>query len=162
QGENDIRLGIAAVSARLRTGRLKVLRGACVNLLAEARLYRYPTPGERALRGENPVDEYNHALDALRYLVSRLDAHLLARLRTRLVAARLPGPPAPVRAWGGGGAPWPGPERRAGGRAPLPAPPTAPQPPRRPPTAAPQRNPPPPPAPLHAAMQNAVCPSLTL
>jgi hypothetical protein len=81
RGDNDIRLGIAAVSARLRTGRLKVLRDACPNLSAEARLYRYPTAAERALRGENPVDEHNHALGALRYLVSKLDAHFIVRLR---------------------------------------------------------------------------------
>jgi hypothetical protein len=31
--------------------------------------------------GENPIDEHNHALAALRYLVSRLDARFIARLR---------------------------------------------------------------------------------
>jgi hypothetical protein len=81
RGDNDIRPGIAAVTARLRTGRLKVRRDACPHLLAEARLYRYPTAAERALRGENPVDEHNHALGALRYLISKLDAHFIARLR---------------------------------------------------------------------------------
>jgi hypothetical protein len=81
RGDNDIRLGVAAVTARLRTGRLKVRAGACPNLLAEARLYRYPTAAERALCGENPVDEHNHALAALRYLISRLDARFIARLR---------------------------------------------------------------------------------
>ena len=85
RGDNDIRPGIAAVTARLRTGRLKVRRDACPNLLTEARLYRYPTAAERALRGENPVDEHNHALAALRYLISRLDAHFIARLRKRRV-----------------------------------------------------------------------------
>jgi hypothetical protein len=82
-GANDIRPGIAAVTARLRTGRLKVRAGACPNLLAEARLYRYPTASERTLLGEDPIDQNNHALGALRYLVSRLDAHFLARLRRR-------------------------------------------------------------------------------
>jgi hypothetical protein len=85
RGDNDIRPGVAAVTARLRTGRLKVRRDACSNLLSEARLYRYPTAAERALRGENPVDEHNHALGALRYLISRLDAHFIARLRKRSV-----------------------------------------------------------------------------
>jgi hypothetical protein len=82
-GDNDLRPGIAAVTARLRTGRLKVRRDACPNLIAEAQLYRYPTASERALAGELPVDEHNHALAALRYLVSRLDARFLARLRRR-------------------------------------------------------------------------------
>jgi hypothetical protein len=80
-GINDIRLGIAAVTARLRTGRLKIFAGACPNLIAEARLYRYPTARERAVLGENPVDEHNHALGALRYLVSRLDERFIARHR---------------------------------------------------------------------------------
>jgi hypothetical protein len=83
RGNNDIRAGIAAVSARLRTGRLKVKRDACPELLTEARLYRYPSAAERAVSGEIPVDEHNHALAALRYLISRLDAHFIARLRMR-------------------------------------------------------------------------------
>jgi hypothetical protein len=84
RGDNDIRLGIAALTARLRTGRLKVVGSACPNLLAEARLYRYPTATERGVLGENPVDEHNHALAALRYLVSKLDSRFIARLRQRL------------------------------------------------------------------------------
>jgi hypothetical protein len=80
-GDNDIRPGIAAVTARLRTGRPKVTGPACPNLLAEARLYRYPTEAERALHGENPVDADNHALAALRYLVSKIDVRFLGRMR---------------------------------------------------------------------------------
>jgi hypothetical protein len=59
------------VAARIRTGRLKV-SPRCVNLIAEARLYRYPTPAESTQLGENPIDAHNHALAALRYLVSRI------------------------------------------------------------------------------------------
>ncbi|MBI3410936.1 MAG: hypothetical protein HY040_21590 [Planctomycetes bacterium] len=78
--KNAVRLGIAAVHARLEEGTLKILKGRCPNLLAEAGLYRFDsTSGEG---GENPLDEYNHALDALRYLISRLDVRLMAgRLR---------------------------------------------------------------------------------
>ena len=86
-GVNDIQAGIAAVTARLRTGRLKVHRPACPNLLAEARLYRYPAGREAGPRGEVPLDRDNHALAALRYLVSRLDAGFLARFRRRPGAA---------------------------------------------------------------------------
>ncbi|MSU76662.1 MAG: hypothetical protein EXS16_01065 [Gemmataceae bacterium] len=71
RGDNSIRRGIAMVTARIRTGRLKV-SPSCVNLIAESRLYRYPTPAERDQMGENPIDAHNHALAALRYLVSRL------------------------------------------------------------------------------------------
>ena len=72
RGDNNIRRGIALVTARIRTGRLKV-SPTCVNLIAEARLYRYPTPAEREQLGENPIDAHNHALAALRYLASRIN-----------------------------------------------------------------------------------------
>jgi hypothetical protein len=68
KGNNEIRPGIAAVSARLEAGMLKVVEGACPNLLREADLYRY---GDA--QGETPLDKDNHALAALRYLVSGLD-----------------------------------------------------------------------------------------
>ncbi len=72
-GLNNIRLGIAAVTSRLRTGRLRIDAARCPNLLAEAKAYRYPSEAEQRLLGENPIDDHNHALSALRYLVSRLD-----------------------------------------------------------------------------------------
>jgi hypothetical protein len=43
------------------------------NLLAEAALYRYSDDATER-RAETPVDDNNHALAALRYLVMRLDA----------------------------------------------------------------------------------------
>jgi hypothetical protein len=92
-GDNDIRAGISAITARLRTGRLKVREPACPNLVRESRLYRYPGEQERALLGENPIDSDNHALAALRYLVSRLDARFLARFRRTASSAGPEGPP---------------------------------------------------------------------
>jgi Terminase large subunit, T4likevirus-type, N-terminal len=71
KGDNNIRRGIALVTARIRTGRLKVAPN-CVNLIAESRLYRYPSPAERDDLGENPIDAHNHALAAVRYLASRI------------------------------------------------------------------------------------------
>lgn len=82
-GDNDLRAGIAAVSARVQTGRLRVVAATCPQLVREATLYRYPTEAERLRGAENPVDEHNHALAALRYLVAGLDAGFLARLRRR-------------------------------------------------------------------------------
>jgi hypothetical protein len=41
RANNSLRAGIAAVTSRMETGRLKVLR-TCSNLIAEAGLYRYP------------------------------------------------------------------------------------------------------------------------
>lgn len=81
EGYNDIRLGIAAITARLRTGRLKINADRCPNLWAEAKLYRYPSNEERTIVGENPIDEHNHALGALRYLISRIDVRFIAKLR---------------------------------------------------------------------------------
>ncbi len=98
RGDNDVRAGIAAVTARVRTGRLKVAR-RCAHLWEEARLYRYPTsPGDTAAPGgEKPVDEHNHALGALRYLVSKLDARFIARLRKRGTADGPPEDDVPAR-----------------------------------------------------------------
>jgi hypothetical protein len=76
KGLNALRSGIMAVTARLESGRLRVLEGACPNLLYEAALYRY---GEGEGGSEAPVDEHNHALAALRYLVARLDEGRLGR-----------------------------------------------------------------------------------
>jgi hypothetical protein len=89
RGNNDIRPGIAAMTARIRTGGLKVHRAGCPNLIAEARLYRYPSESERVHVGENPIDDHNHALAALRYLVSGIDRHSpLAASREALATRR--------------------------------------------------------------------------
>jgi len=78
QGKNALQLGIAAVHARLASGKLKVLAGRCPNLLAEPELYRFSdAPDERD--NETPLSAHNHALDALRYLITRLDAHKMAQ-----------------------------------------------------------------------------------
>jgi hypothetical protein len=79
---NDIRPGIAAVTARIETNRLRVRRAGCPNLLAEAELYRYPK-SEHGTESENPIPECNHAMDALRYLISRLDEGFVARFRRK-------------------------------------------------------------------------------
>ena len=69
-----------ASEALINYGRLRVLAGACPNLLAEAGLYRYEAEG-RGRVSQTPADEYNHALAALRFLVSKLDARHMAGLR---------------------------------------------------------------------------------
>jgi hypothetical protein len=85
KADNDVMAGIMAVRSRLLTGRLKVVAGRCPNLLAEAGLYRYdPEEGS-----ERPLKEHDHAMDALRYLVSELDARWLARYRRTGAASGL-------------------------------------------------------------------------
>jgi hypothetical protein len=72
KGINAKQSGISAVASRILKEKLKIIEGQCPNLLAEAGLYCYSTDPQ--CQGvEEPVNEYNHALDALRYLVSRLD-----------------------------------------------------------------------------------------
>ena len=78
RGKNDLRQGIAAVSARLEDGTLKILPGRCPNLLHEAELCRYSSEPEHR-KTETPEDNNNHALAALRYLISRLDTGKLGR-----------------------------------------------------------------------------------
>jgi hypothetical protein len=83
KGCNKQKPGIMAVNARIQDGSLKVLRGRCPHLLMEAGVHRYSdAPDERY--AEVPINKDNHALDALRYLVSRLDASKLGRARKPL------------------------------------------------------------------------------
>lgn len=85
KGTNDIQSGIAAVRARLETGKLKVVREACPNLFAEAKRYRYPSAADGEAASETPIDEANHALAALRYLVARLDHSFIRVYRRQMV-----------------------------------------------------------------------------
>lgn len=81
RGINAMRTGLAAVTARVESGRLRIEQGRCVHLLEEAQLYRYDDGPE--CQTEAPLNEHNHALDALRYLISSLDAGTLAGRRSR-------------------------------------------------------------------------------
>jgi hypothetical protein len=97
-GLNAVRQGIAAVTARLEGGTLRVVEGRCPNLLAEAQLYRYDDDGGRG--AESPVGEHNHALDALRYLIATLDERRLSRRRRPDEAdAAAPARQAPSEFW---------------------------------------------------------------
>jgi hypothetical protein len=67
-GNQPLLDGLAKVTERIATGRLKV-KGDLGNLIAEAGLYRYdPDKG-----GEKPIDSDNHALGSLRYLICGID-----------------------------------------------------------------------------------------
>lgn len=80
-GNNKLEAGIAAVRARVQSRRLRIWRQGCPNLLAEAGLYRYPdlTEVAQGARREIPIDDDNHALAALRYCISRIDAGFIRR-----------------------------------------------------------------------------------
>lgn len=84
--------GIAAVQGRIRSNSLRIVQDACPNLLAEAALYRYEEGHEKT--AENPIGEYDHALDALRYLIISVDRRRLA-LPTAADSPLFHGPPKP-------------------------------------------------------------------
>jgi hypothetical protein len=92
-GKNSLRSGIAAVNARIESARLFVYEPACPNLVGESGLYRYSAvPAER--KAEIPIDEHNHALAALRYLIATIDErHMIPR------PAKPDAPKRPKRPW---------------------------------------------------------------
>lgn len=61
--------GIDLVTERMRTGRLKIVRSACLPLVRELQTYHY----DPEKRQEEPVKEDDHSADALRYLCTLLD-----------------------------------------------------------------------------------------
>jgi hypothetical protein len=71
---NKIPPGIAAVKARMERGKLHIVRHKCPNTFEEAKMYQYPKEG-----GEVPIDKWNHAMDALRYLIARIDRGFISR-----------------------------------------------------------------------------------
>jgi len=71
QAKNDVMLGIDAVNSRINN-RTLVISNRCRALRAELQEYRYPEKDEE-LFGEKPVDEFNHACDALRYMILSVD-----------------------------------------------------------------------------------------
>lgn len=74
-GQKPLESGIAMVARRMRTGRLKV-KGTLGYTIDEAGKYRYDDQAKRHRynnQDEKPLDEDNHLLAALRYLVVGLD-----------------------------------------------------------------------------------------
>jgi phage terminase large subunit-like protein len=84
KGPSSIRAGISAVSARLAPGqdgvpRLLIFRGAAPFLCSELEGYIWDTrEGQKTDGPDLPVDKDNHAIDELRYTVTKID-----RARTR-------------------------------------------------------------------------------
>ena len=74
KAQNSIMLGINACTRRIDTGALHIST-ACRALRAEVDAYRY----DENKSSEKPIDEFNHACDALRYLVMGVDRGRVAR-----------------------------------------------------------------------------------
>lgn len=80
--DKDVTSGISRVNARLRTGRLKFVRGACPHLVDELATYRYKQDTLTEEFFEEPVKANDHAADALRYLITGVDPQKQANIRT--------------------------------------------------------------------------------
>jgi hypothetical protein len=104
-GNNSLRQGIAAVNARIQNGRLKILENKCPNLLAEAGLYRYSDEPQHKYT-ETPVDEHNHALAALRYVIATIDGRKMRRSSAPLDDALSADAPAAAKPSRKGSRPW--------------------------------------------------------
>jgi hypothetical protein len=83
KGNNALEAGIAAVTARIDSDRLKIYAPNCPNVIDEGETYRYPDRREYHPEPTKPIDEHNHAWSAIRYLISKLDVHFMARYRFR-------------------------------------------------------------------------------
>lgn len=68
-GAKPVLSGIDRVTQRILTGRLKIVRPACLPLVDELARYHYDPEKLK----EEPVKEDDHACDALRYLITGLD-----------------------------------------------------------------------------------------
>lgn len=76
----DIEAGINSVRELFRQGRLKIHKDN-VNLISELESYRYPDQKPDKNAPEIPVDEDNHALDALRYALHN-NAGMTGKVKT--------------------------------------------------------------------------------
>jgi len=70
--DNDILVGIGRHYELVKTRRYRVFRGACPHLLDELSMYHYPEPQDlkpdQNPKEPKPVDQHNHAADAMRYV----------------------------------------------------------------------------------------------
>lgn len=69
KGKDSIKNGIDRVRELLRAKQLFV-SSSCVNLISEFETYSYPDKKDSHNESELPVDENNHALDAIRYALT--------------------------------------------------------------------------------------------
>lgn len=70
--DNDIRRGIDLHYELIKTGKYKEFRGTCPQSTDEREIYHYPEPQElgpdQNAKEQLPVDQYNHCMDADRYV----------------------------------------------------------------------------------------------
>ena len=71
KGAGSIEYGIDLLTHRIKTGKLKIVRGVVKSLIQEADRYRYDVDDDG--EGKGKLKGADHALDALRYLITGLD-----------------------------------------------------------------------------------------
>jgi phage terminase large subunit len=77
KAKKAIKVGIDAVNARILSGRLKILDNRCPAIAFESANYAY-TDDEDDPGSDIPIDENNHAMDALRYMIMGIDGRKAA------------------------------------------------------------------------------------
>lgn len=85
KGKGSVESGIKMIQEMLIRGDLLINR-KCVNLIAEFEMYSYDDDKVERNENENPIKANDHALDALRYLVSSL----LPMITRREMIANMP------------------------------------------------------------------------
>lgn len=68
KGKDSIENGISRVRELLKAGKLKV-HASCINTIFEFETYSYPDKRPDNNEYEVPIDENNHAMDAIRYVI---------------------------------------------------------------------------------------------
>lgn len=66
----EINSGLNAVMTAFKTNRL-FINDKCTNTIKELFTYSYPEKDSAAAKKDQPLDEYNHTMDALRYAIYR-------------------------------------------------------------------------------------------
>lgn len=70
--DNDIRLGIDVLYEQIKARKFKLFKGGSPHTIDELEQYHYPEPEDLGPDQDSkeavPVDQYNHCLDAVRYL----------------------------------------------------------------------------------------------
>jgi PBSX family phage terminase large subunit len=70
KGKGSIATGINKVKELFKANRIKINIVNCPNLIYELETYSYPDKKDLHNEEENPIDENNHAVDALRYALT--------------------------------------------------------------------------------------------
>lgn len=74
--DNDIRSGVDALYELIKDNKFKVFSGRAPNFMDEISIYHYPTEqdvsADKDVKERQPVAQYNHAMDAARYVAIAL------------------------------------------------------------------------------------------